>query len=42
VPGTGAGGHWWDVVVPEVGGPLRLEQARERYEAGAARQRVFN
>ena len=31
VPGTGVGGHWWDVAVPEVGGPERLEKARERY-----------
>ena len=42
VPGTGAGGHWWDVAVPEVGGPERLEKARERYGANAAWQRVFN
>ena len=24
VPGTGAGGHWWDVAVPQAGGPERL------------------
>ncbi|MBR0828588.1 3D-(3,5/4)-trihydroxycyclohexane-1,2-dione acylhydrolase (decyclizing) [Bradyrhizobium manausense] len=40
VPGTGAGGHWWDVVVPQVGGPARLEQARERYNQNAASQRA--
>jgi 3D-(3,5/4)-trihydroxycyclohexane-1,2-dione acylhydrolase (decyclizing) len=41
-PGTGAGGHWWDVAVPEVGGPERLEKARERYEANARLERVVN
>ncbi len=39
-PGTGAGGHWWDVAVPQVGGPERLEAARARYEAGLSGQRV--
>ena len=33
VPGTGAGGNWWDVAVPQVGGPERLEKARERYQS---------
>ena len=42
VSGTGAGGHWWDVAVPQVGGPERLGQARERYATKAALQRVFN
>ena len=42
VSGTGAGGHWWDVAVPQVGGPERLEKARERYNANTALQRVFN
>ena len=36
VSGTGVGGHWWDVAVPQVGGPERLEKARERYDANAA------
>ena len=36
VPGTGAGGHWWDVAVPQVGGPERLEEARRRYAENAA------
>ncbi|MCB1375998.1 MAG: 3D-(3,5/4)-trihydroxycyclohexane-1,2-dione acylhydrolase (decyclizing), partial [Rhodobacteraceae bacterium] len=40
VSGTGAGGHWWDVAVPQTGGPERLEQARERYNANAALQRA--
>ncbi|WP_182084422.1 3D-(3,5/4)-trihydroxycyclohexane-1,2-dione acylhydrolase (decyclizing) [Aureimonas sp. ME7] len=42
VPGTGAGGHWWDVAVPQTGGPERLEEARRRYDASAALQRTFN
>jgi 3D-(3,5/4)-trihydroxycyclohexane-1,2-dione acylhydrolase (decyclizing) len=42
VPGTGAGGHWWDVAVPEVGGPERLEAARRKYRAEAARQNLVN
>ncbi|MFF0946182.1 3D-(3,5/4)-trihydroxycyclohexane-1,2-dione acylhydrolase (decyclizing) [Rhizobium leguminosarum] len=42
VPGTDAGGHWWDVAVPQVGGPERLEQARARYNENAASQRAFD
>jgi 3D-(3,5/4)-trihydroxycyclohexane-1,2-dione acylhydrolase (decyclizing) len=42
VPGTDAGGHWWDVAVPQAGGPARLEKARERYNASARDQRTFN
>jgi 3D-(3,5/4)-trihydroxycyclohexane-1,2-dione acylhydrolase (decyclizing) len=42
VSGTGAGGHWWDVAVPQVGGPERLEKARQRYDANTRLQRVFN
>ncbi|WP_349365487.1 MAG: 3D-(3,5/4)-trihydroxycyclohexane-1,2-dione acylhydrolase (decyclizing) [Nitratireductor rhodophyticola] len=42
VPGTGAGGHWWDVAVPQVGGPERLEKARQRYNANSALQRAFD
>lgn len=41
-PGTGAGGYWWDVVVPEVGGPERLQKARSRYQENAMKQRVFD
>lgn len=41
-PGTGAGGAWWDVAVPRTGGPARLEEARERYDANAAQQRVHD
>jgi 3D-(3,5/4)-trihydroxycyclohexane-1,2-dione acylhydrolase (decyclizing) len=42
VPGTGTGGHWWDVAVPQAGGPDRLEKARERYHAHVATQRLFD
>jgi 3D-(3,5/4)-trihydroxycyclohexane-1,2-dione acylhydrolase (decyclizing) len=42
VPGTGIGGSWWDVAVPQVGGPERLEKARRCYDASAALQRTFN
>ncbi|MCB1518626.1 MAG: 3D-(3,5/4)-trihydroxycyclohexane-1,2-dione acylhydrolase (decyclizing) [Hyphomicrobiaceae bacterium] len=42
MPGTGAGGFWWDVAVPEVGGPERLERARETYTENKAKQHTFN
>jgi 3D-(3,5/4)-trihydroxycyclohexane-1,2-dione acylhydrolase (decyclizing) len=42
VPGTDAGGHWWDVAVPQSGGPERLERARAHYNASSALQRTFN
>ncbi len=42
VPGLDVGGHWWDVAVPQVGGPERLEQARARYNANTAKQRIFD
>ncbi|UIJ94403.1 3D-(3,5/4)-trihydroxycyclohexane-1,2-dione acylhydrolase (decyclizing) [Sinorhizobium meliloti] len=42
VSGTDAGGHWWDVAVPQAGGPERLEQARERYNRNAANQRAVD
>lgn len=42
VSGTGAGGHWWDVVVPQTGGPERLEKARAHYNANRALQRLIN
>ena len=42
VSGTGAGGHWWDVAVPQAGGPERLEKARELYAENARRQRVVD
>ncbi|WP_424931239.1 3D-(3,5/4)-trihydroxycyclohexane-1,2-dione acylhydrolase (decyclizing) [Amaricoccus macauensis] len=42
VSGTGAGGTWWDVAVPEVGGPERLEKARARYTEARELQRAFD
>lgn len=42
VPGTGVGGHWWDVAVPEVGGPERLETARRKHGENAAMQRAWD
>jgi 3D-(3,5/4)-trihydroxycyclohexane-1,2-dione acylhydrolase (decyclizing) len=42
IPGTGAGGHWCDVAVPQTGGPERLDEARARYNANASRQRTFD
>jgi 3D-(3,5/4)-trihydroxycyclohexane-1,2-dione acylhydrolase (decyclizing) len=41
-PGTGAGGAWWDVAVPQAGGPERLEKARRLYQENAAKQRIFD
>jgi 3D-(3,5/4)-trihydroxycyclohexane-1,2-dione acylhydrolase (decyclizing) len=32
-PSTEAGGHWWDVAVPEVSQREEVRQAREAYEA---------
>lgn len=42
VQGTGAGGHWWDVAVPQTGGPSRLEKAREHYQSMKAKQHIVN
>ncbi len=39
-PGTGAGGHWWDVAVPEVSDREDVRAARENYERQAALQRI--
>jgi 3D-(3,5/4)-trihydroxycyclohexane-1,2-dione acylhydrolase (decyclizing) len=33
---SGAGGHWWDVAVPEVSERAAVRAARERYEAARA------
>ncbi|MBD8555148.1 3D-(3,5/4)-trihydroxycyclohexane-1,2-dione acylhydrolase (decyclizing) [Rhizobium sp. CFBP 8762] len=46
-PGPGpvtnaGGGHWWDVAVPEVGGPERLRKAYDTYLANAATQVILN
>lgn len=39
-PGTGAGGHWWDVAVPEVSDRAEVREARETYVTQIAKQRV--
>mgnify|MGYP000129658028 CR=1 FL=1 len=39
-PGTGAGGFWWDVAVPEVSDRKQVQQAREAYVAARAKQRI--
>lgn len=39
---TEAGGHWWDVAVPEVSVRTEVNQAREKYEVRKKDQRVFN
>ncbi len=39
-PGTGVGGHWWDVAVPEVSERREVREARETYEKQAALQRA--
>ena len=40
VPGTGAGGHWWDVAVPEAGEAKPLIAARTHYQQQAAKARL--
>jgi 3D-(3,5/4)-trihydroxycyclohexane-1,2-dione acylhydrolase (decyclizing) len=37
---TGAGGHWWDVAVPEVSEREEVRAARKAYEEAVKRQRV--
>ncbi|HEX2554555.1 MAG TPA: 3D-(3,5/4)-trihydroxycyclohexane-1,2-dione acylhydrolase (decyclizing) [Microvirga sp.] len=37
---TDAGGHWWDVAVPEVSARPQVNAARERYEDALALQRA--
>jgi 3D-(3,5/4)-trihydroxycyclohexane-1,2-dione acylhydrolase (decyclizing) len=39
-PTTDAGGHWWDVAVPEVSARPEVRAAREEYEAAVQRQRL--
>ncbi|MDR6757270.1 3D-(3,5/4)-trihydroxycyclohexane-1,2-dione acylhydrolase (decyclizing) [Mycoplana sp. BE70] len=36
---TEAGGHWWDVAVPEVSTRSQVKAAREKYEAARKQQR---
>ncbi len=42
MPGTGAGGHWWDVAVPEVSERREVNEARKGYEAGVRAQWLLN
>jgi 3D-(3,5/4)-trihydroxycyclohexane-1,2-dione acylhydrolase (decyclizing) len=37
---TGAGGHWWDVAVPEVSEREQVRAARKAYEDALKQQRV--
>ena len=39
---TEAGGHWWDVAVPQVSERSEVEAAREKYETARRHQRMFN
>ena len=39
-PGTGVGGHWWDVAVPEVSDRREVKEARQGYERQTALQRA--
>ena len=42
MPGTGAGGAWWDVAVPEVSTRKEVNEARKGYEAGTRAQWLLN
>jgi 3D-(3,5/4)-trihydroxycyclohexane-1,2-dione acylhydrolase (decyclizing) len=42
IPGTGAGGTWWDVAVPEVSARREVNEARKGYEAGTRAQWLLN
>ena len=39
---TEAGGHWWDVVVPQMSDRAEIAPAREKYEAMRRYQRAIN
>jgi 3D-(3,5/4)-trihydroxycyclohexane-1,2-dione acylhydrolase (decyclizing) len=39
---TEAGGHWWDVAVPQVSSRREVVEAREQYETARRHQRVFD
>ena len=39
MPATEAGGHWWDVAVPEVSARSQVAEARQDYEAALAIRR---
>lgn len=40
LPSTEAGGHWWDVAVPEVSERIQVQQARKNYEEARKIQRA--
>jgi 3D-(3,5/4)-trihydroxycyclohexane-1,2-dione acylhydrolase (decyclizing) len=40
MPTTAAGGHWWDVAVPEVSTRAEVREARRTYEAQRELQRL--
>jgi 3D-(3,5/4)-trihydroxycyclohexane-1,2-dione acylhydrolase (decyclizing) len=42
MPGTGAGGTWWEVAVPEVSDRKEVNEARKAYEAGTKAQWLVN
>lgn len=42
MPGTGAGGTWWDVAVPEVSDRAEVNEARKGYEQGIRAQWLVN
>ncbi|MFN6925598.1 MAG: 3D-(3,5/4)-trihydroxycyclohexane-1,2-dione acylhydrolase (decyclizing) [Tabrizicola sp.] len=41
-PGTGAGGTWWEVAVPEVSDRAEVNEARKGYEAARKAQWLLN
>jgi 3D-(3,5/4)-trihydroxycyclohexane-1,2-dione acylhydrolase (decyclizing) len=42
MPGTGAGGSWWEVAVPEVSDRKEVNEARKGYETGIRAQWLVN
>jgi 3D-(3,5/4)-trihydroxycyclohexane-1,2-dione acylhydrolase (decyclizing) len=40
MPSTGAGGHWWDVAVPEVSPRAEVNAARHAYETATKIRRL--
>jgi 3D-(3,5/4)-trihydroxycyclohexane-1,2-dione acylhydrolase (decyclizing) len=42
IASTGAGGHWWDVAVPEVSGRSQVRDARTQYETILKQRRSSN
>jgi 3D-(3,5/4)-trihydroxycyclohexane-1,2-dione acylhydrolase (decyclizing) len=41
-PGTGAGGTWWEVAVPEVSDRTEVNEARRAYDAARKAQWLLN